>query len=100
MLASTVLIAFDFGPKFALGQVCITSNAKQSLPQEDVEKALKRHIRGDWGELDEHDRRENERALTEGCRVLSAYRASNGLRFWIITEADRSVTTVLLPEDY
>ena len=100
MLASTVLIAFDFGPKFSLGQVCITPNAKNQVPPEDVEKALKRHLRGDWGDLDEHDRRENESSLKAGFRLLSAYRASNGVKFWIITEADRDVTTVLLPEDY
>jgi hypothetical protein len=61
---------------------------------------LKRHVIGGWGELDEYDRLENERALTDGCRLLSAYILSSGIKFWIITEADRSVTTLLLPSEY
>jgi hypothetical protein len=59
-----------------------------------------RHLAGDWGELDEHDIRENEFSLEHGLRLLSAYRLSNGTKIWIITEADRSVTTFLLPEEY
>jgi hypothetical protein len=61
---------------------------------------LVRHIAGDWGELDEHDVRENELSLLHGWRILSCYRLSDGTKMWIITEADRSVTTVLLPEEY
>ena len=96
----SIVISRDLGPKFPLGRVVITSNAMNQLPAEDVTAALRRHIRGDWGELETHDREENQRSLQDGCRLLSAYRASNGIKFWIITEADRSVTTVLLPEDY
>jgi hypothetical protein len=99
-LAEFIVIALDLGPKFSLGQVVITSNAMAQLPPDDVTAAMRRHVRGDWGELDTHDREENLRSLQDGCRILSAYRASNGIKFWIITEADRSVTTVLLPEDY
>ena len=62
--------------------------------------ALSRHVKGDWGELDEDDRQGNERSLREGYRLLSSYTSKSGTKFWIITEADRSVTTVLLPEDY
>ena len=58
------------------------------------------HQSGAWGELDAEDRQTNDQALVEGMRILSAYVAANGTKFWIITEADRSVTTVLLPEDY
>jgi hypothetical protein len=61
---------------------------------------LVRHIAGDWGEVDEQDRRENELSLVHGFRLLSAYTLKNGTKIWIITEADRSVTTVLLPEEY
>lgn len=86
--------------KFPLGQMVITANANARLPELDVLIGLERHASGDWGELDEHDRQENELSLREGFRLLSAYHASNGEKFWIITEADRSVTTVLLPEDY
>jgi len=55
---------------------------------------------GDWGELTQEDIDENNRALKEGCRLLSAYRSTNRVKFWIITEWDRSVTTVLLPSEY
>lgn len=86
--------------KFDLGQVVITPNAMNTIPNTDVLVALGRHVAGDWGNLDEHDRAANERALQEGSRLFSAYHASNGVKFWIITEWDRSVTTILLPEDY
>jgi hypothetical protein len=61
---------------------------------------LTRHANGDWGEVDEHDRKANEDALEHGLRVLSAYTLRTGERIWIITEADRSSTTILLPEEY
>jgi len=61
--------------------------------------ALGRHVRGDWGDVDAEDRAANDRALREGTRVLSSYRAG-GVKFWVITEADRSATTVLLPSEY
>lgn len=87
-------------PKFQLGQLVATANAMARLTHEDILRAMNRHMIGDWGDLDEADRLENERSLLHGWRLLSAYSASNGTRFWIITEADRSATTVLLPEDY
>jgi hypothetical protein len=59
-----------------------------------------RVVAGDWGELDDDDKRENELSLREGFRLLSAYRLSTGVKLWIITEADRSVTTLLLPDEY
>ena len=88
------------GMKFPLGRLVITPAALHALKAEDVTASIRRHVTGDWGELDEHDRQENERSLREGYRLLSAYMDSSGTRFWIITEADRSATTVLLPEDY
>lgn len=87
-------------PRFPLGQLVITSNAASRLTDDDVTSAIRRHVQGDWGEVCEEDRLENDRSLNEGCRILSVYIGRDGLRFWIITEADRSVTTVLLPEDY
>jgi hypothetical protein len=60
---------------------------------------LRRHVRGDWGDLDLADKAANETALKHGGRILSAYDTQGG-RLWIITEADRSVTTILLPEEY
>ena len=86
--------------KFPLGHMVITANAQQTLHPESVPQALARHAKGDWGELDNEDRVSNERALKVGGRLFSAYRDCNKVKFWIITEADRSATTVLLPEDY
>jgi hypothetical protein len=65
-----------------------------------VGNALARHVSGDWGDVGEEDRLANEEALRDGTRLLSVYRSATGIRFWIITEADRAQTTVLLPEDY
>lgn len=86
--------------KFPFGQLVATPNALEHVPNSEIQTALQRHVTGDWGVVDEHDRQENELSLKEGFRLLSVYRSSSGVKFWIITEADRSVTTVLLPEDY
>ena len=61
---------------------------------------LARHVCGQWGDLDEHDRNENEQALTRGGRLFSAYHLRDGTRIWLITEHDRSVSTILLPSEY
>ena len=84
---------------FELGEIVATSNALQALAIEDIMTGLHRHRAGDWGELSPEDIEANNQALVEGSRILSAY-SSKGVKFWIITEADRSATTVLLPEDY
>ena len=86
--------------KFQLGQIVATPNALNNLTQDDIRSGIIRHQSGDWGDLDADDRKENDLALERGPRLLSAYQASNGVKFWIITEADKSSTTVLLPEDY
>jgi hypothetical protein len=78
----------------------LTLRAQEVLTNEDILSALSRHSRGDWGDVGDADREENELSLREGFRLLSAYRAANGTKFWVITEADRSLTTVLLPEEY
>ncbi len=83
-----------------LGRVLITPNALESVHATDIEQAILNHSRGNWGEVCPEDAAENNRSLTEGCRILSAYSDRHGRKFWIITEADRSVTTILLPEDY
>lgn len=88
------------GPKFDLGQLVATPNALGVLSHDDIIASLGRHVRGDWGELDPEDRSANERALLHGGRLFSAYLSTKEVKFWIITECDRSVTTVLLPEDY
>ena len=61
---------------------------------------LMRHLTGDWGDLDDADKRENELSVREGFRILSAYTLKTGAKVWLITEADRSSTTFLLPEEY
>ncbi len=85
----------------SLGRVVATTGALKMLAEagEDPLSLLSRHASGDWGELDAHDRRENERSLKNGWRVLSAYPVGER-KVWVITEADRSVTTILLPEEY
>ena len=85
---------------FRLGRVVTTPNALHLIPNEDILKAIQRHQAGDWSNLDSEDRNANDRALASGGRIFSVYNAADGTKFWIITEADRSVTTVLLPEDY
>ena len=87
-------------PLFPLGQTVITVNAKDALHPQDVTLSLTRHAQGDWGDLCPEDRKENERALAQGSRLFSVYKDRAGVKFYIITEHDRSVSTVLLPEDY
>jgi hypothetical protein len=85
--------------RFPLGQVAITANASLRLSTEQVWTALCRHASGDWGDLCPEDTLANDNAVQQGGRLFSAY-GQGRHRFWVITEADRSVTTVLLPEDY
>ena len=85
---------------FSLGHTVMTATARECLDATDVLIALQRHARGDWGDIPAEDRAENELSITEGFRLLSPYKDRKGQTFWIITEADRSATTVLLPEDY
>ena len=86
--------------KFDLGRLVITPAALEAVPADDICNAINRHVCGDFGDLDDADKKENEFALRAGLRVMSAYRASNGNKFWLITEASRELTTVLLPSDY
>lgn len=88
--------------RFPLGQVVTTPGALSALVSLKMSPwtLLSRHMRGDWGQLGLHNWRENERALTEDARLLSAYTLPDETRIWIITEADRSATTLLLPEEY
>lgn len=85
---------------FSLGQVVITPSARDELHPDDVAQSLVRHARGDWGDCGKADAAENELSLREGFRLFSVYHDRSGTKFWIITEADRKVTTILLPEDY
>lgn len=86
---------------FPLGRVVATTGALKLLEEtdEDPRLLLARHASGDWGDLDLQDLRENERSLKHGWRIFSSYPVEKG-KVWVITEADRSVTTILLPEEY
>ncbi len=86
--------------KFRLGRLVATPNALENLTEHDIAIAIGRHSRGDWGDLDDEDKQANERALISGGRLLSVYHSAGGVKFYLITEADRSATTILLPEDY
>src|SRR6266498_1473525 len=92
----------NIGTRFALGQIFITPGAQEALEiaGQTAIQFLRRHMSCDWGELSEDDIRENELSLNEGFRLLSNYRTTKGQQLWIITEADRSATTILLPSDY
>lgn len=91
--------------KFSLGQIVMTRGvndlaAKNTEFAEFAAASLRRHARGDWGDLSEEDKRENEYALSRYLRLFSAYEKPPLPKIWIITEADRSVTTTLFPEEY
>jgi hypothetical protein len=88
--------------KFSLGQVVVTPGTLSAL-EEACESSLgflMRHAAGDWGDVATQDWQENAFSLDKSLRLLSAYYLRNGTKIWIITEADRSVTTILLPEEY
>lgn len=89
-------------PLFPLGRVVATPSALQELQNRGMNPShfISRHSVGDWGDLDEHDVKENELSLKNGWRLLSSYELDAGQKIWVITEADRSATTILLPEEY
>ena len=93
------MFAIRFTPQISVGQVFITPAAAQRLSLGDVTQALRRHARGDHGDFTEPNRSPAQ-GVQRRCRVHSAYRAANGTRFWIITEIDLRLTTVMLPDDY
>jgi len=93
-------VAIRVRAKFDVGNLYMTRGAADKLHQEDVFEAFVRHMDGDWGDLCEQDWNANQDALEFGTRLLSSYIDRNSTKFWIITEADRSATTILLPEEY
>ncbi len=90
------------GPRFKLGRVAITPAASAALEANETPGILllARHVHGDWGEISEHDQLQNDLAVLLGLRVLSSYALPDSKKVWVITEADRSATTILLPGDY
>jgi|APLak6261659701_1056019.scaffolds.fasta_scaffold18529_2 hypothetical protein len=93
-----VKIALLFNP----GRVVATPGALQAMEDNHILSLdlLSRHLTGDFGELPEEDAAANQQALQDGSRLLSSYPLASGARIWLITEADRSITTFLLPEEY
>jgi hypothetical protein len=88
--------------RFSLGQVVATPGALDELKRsgQAPSEILSRHQTGDWGKIPDEDRKENELSVKKGFRILSAYELPTGEKVWVITEADRSATTILLPADY
>lgn len=89
-------------PKFKMGQLCSTPGALKAMNNagQNPMAFVGRHLNGDWGEVCTDDQQANEEALDSNLRLLSAYRTNEGVKLWVITEADRSLTTILLPEEY
>ncbi len=77
-----------------------TPGLMDSISPEEMAIGIGRHLNCDWGDICKEDREQNELSLKKGMRILSSYKTEDGVKFWIITEADRSVTTVLLPSEY
>ena len=84
----------------SLGRIVATPAALAAVSPLDITAALRRHASGDWGEVNPDDRAANDDAVRFGERLLSVYRTASGITFWVLTEADRFATTVLLPDDY
>ena len=93
----------NFSPnimKFSLGQVVTTLGISELLTPQEISMLLDRHVMGDWGDMSKSDKNLNDQALAMGLgRLFSSYITPKG-KVWIITEADRSITTVLLPSEY
>lgn len=89
-------------PLFPPGQIAATPGALRLLEENNKSplEFLSRHLRGDWGDLCPEDKMENEPSLKQGFRLMSSYPITAAEKLWVITEADRSVTTLLLPEEY
>lgn len=87
---------------FPLGEIYLTIGAQEALEESSQlpNEFLQRHQSGDWGNVCDDDRKENELSVIEGFRILSAYKTSQDVKIWVITEADRSSTTCLLPSEY
>ncbi len=96
----SITIYPTFSIPFDLGQTVATPHVLEVVPRAEIFVALRRHQNCDWGDVSPQDKWANDRAVKDGERLLSVYHSEDGIKFWIITEWDRSATTVLLPEDY
>jgi hypothetical protein len=92
----------NYKPLFSLGRIVGTPGSLCALEKnnQSIAELLNRHSQGDWGELCDEDKAENEFSIKNGLRIMSAYSLEDKTKIWIITEADRSATTILLPEEY
>lgn len=92
----------ELKPRFELGKIVATTGAIETLAQAKIEPLtlITRHVTGDWGNMVEEDKLANVEAVTHGNRVFSSYLLENGKNIWVITEWDRSYTTLLLPDEY
>jgi len=102
-MATQTLVIHPLKARFSLGRVVMTVGVNALIRQGQLNPIvyLHRHLAGDWGDLSESDKRQNNAAVRSGQdRILSAYQVASGLQLWIITEGDRSVTTLLLPDEY
>lgn len=86
--------------RFRSGRLVATPSVLEAVPRNELINAFYRHLRCDWGDVCDYDRERNNQALLSGDRLFSVYHSANHIKFWIITESDRSATTILLPEDY
>lgn len=95
-------VRVNLKPLFQLGTIVYTPGAEDafSTARETMRGILKRHVTGDWGDLTDDDKAENDFAIGKTLRIFSAYKLSNGEKVWVITEADRSATTFLTPGEY
>jgi hypothetical protein len=102
MSESTMERRAPHGALFSLGRLVATPGALAAMENngQGFTSFLERHRSGDWGDLCEEDKASNDEAVADDLRILSAYRLQDGVRIWVITEADRSATTILLPEEY
>ena len=96
------VVALPIIPLFPLGEVVSTPGALEAMQAANVSPLalLRRHLTGDWGNLDKHDKQLNDLAIKDGTRIFSAYDITPTSKVWLITEADRSATTFLLPSEY
>lgn len=99
---TTIKTSAGHSVRFSLGRTFITPGALAALEESGQSpiEFLSRHQAGDWGEVCQEDKQENEFSLVHSFRLLSAYRTKTGTKLWVITEADRSATTILLPSEY
>lgn len=90
----------DKDPLFRVRQVAVTRGADAALSEDDLLVGLIRHVQGDWGAIGEEERQRNEQALLFGERLFSRFVSENGVTYWLVTEPNRCLTTILLPEEH